>query len=260
MSKTPAIPKEFIELKDIEIKYKKNGVENTAYWRNAFSNELLGASPIRFYPTETLYGDWDGEVLFLAQDALPAPKLKDTIEDYKKKNIPISEAWVHADRKNPEHKGGFKTNETLKANKDKYIGSTEALYGSVSANMLFDMADGSKNYQRGLKGFNNKQLQTHMKKVLEWVIESMPNIKAIFCLGPRAWEVASSFSHLKTNKTIFKEYIQPHKTLRVEINKKDVCLIPSYHPVARTNKYLTDEELSLRIRQSWETLRNVLGK
>ena len=258
MKKTPVIPKEFIEIADIEVAYKKGAIKKHAYWRNAFGKELLGPNPKRFYPTETLYGDWDGEVLFLAQDALPAPALKNTIEDYKKKNISIDEAWVHADRENPEHKGGFKTNEILKANKDKYIDPTKVLYGSITANMLFDMADGSKNYQRELKGFNNKILQAHMKNVLRWVVENMPNIKAIFCLGPKAWEVTSSFSNQEKNETNFQDYIRKAETLNVFISNKEVCLIPSYHPVARPSKYLTAESLELRVQQSWEALREIL--
>ena len=71
MRTTPKIPTKFIKQNDIEIKLKiKDGEERSAFWRNAFSKNLLGTNIDRFYPTETLYGDWDGEVLFLAQHEL----------------------------------------------------------------------------------------------------------------------------------------------------------------------------------------------
>jgi len=147
MLKTPKIPTEFIKQEEIIIKLGQDG-EKEISWKNAFSEELLGANVDRFYCTETLFGDWSGEVLLLAQDAMPAPVLKRDITAFKKIGIPASEAWVHADKDNPNRKyldedrrksrGGFKTNKFLIENKEKYIGSRGVLYGSVSANMLFD--------------------------------------------------------------------------------------------------------------------------
>jgi len=256
MSTKPQIPPEFIEQKDIEIKYKKKGEEKSAFWRNAFSEKLLGANIDRFYPTETLYGDWDGEVLFLAQDALPAPLLKKYIEDFRKKGIPISETWVHADRDNPNLKnldksikpGGFITNDNLRKFKEKYIGSKGALYGSAAANMLFD---NGTTKMRGATGFNHPDFQEYMQSVLEWVVKSMSNLKTIFCLGVEACQVSSSFLDLD-KKDRNKNFIgEPPK--RAKIGTKEIDLIHCYRP-----RHFYHPKFAQKVERSWEYLRESL--
>ena len=251
----PQIPPEFIEQQDIEIRYKNiDGEEKSAFWRNAFSEKLLGPNIDRFYPTETLYGDWDGEVLFLAQDALPAPLLEKYIQDFRKKGIPISETWVHADRDNPNLKnldksikpGGFITNQNLRKFKEKYIGSKGALYGSAAANMLFD---NGTTKMRGATGFNHPDFQEYMQSVLEWVVKSMPNLKTIFCLGKAPWEVSSSFLKLDKKDREYKKF-KGGPPKRAIIGTKEIEIIASYHPTAAITK--------ARRNESWEYLKKSL--
>jgi len=259
MPTKPQIPPEFIEQKDIEIKSKKkDGEEKSVFWRNAFSEKLLGANIDRFYPTETLYGDWDGEVLFLAQDALPAPLLKKFIEDFRKRGIPVSETWVHGDNDNPNLQGfldesikagGSRTNTNLKKFKEKFIDSNRALYGSVAANMLFD--DGSTNMSQDVKGFNNPIFLEYMQTVLKWVVMNMPNLKVVFCLGVKAWQVSSSFLNLdkKDRNKDFKG--EPPK--RAKIGTKEIDLIASYHPTQFYRPNVAQKNV-----RSWEYLRESL--
>ena len=256
MRTTPKIPTKFIKQNDIEIKIKiKDGVERSVFWRNAFSKNLLGTNIDRFYPTETLYGDWDGEVLFLAQDALPAPTLKEFINDFKKRGIPISETWVHADKNNPNLKdldksiktGGFITNQRLKKSKEKIIGSKGALYGSAAANMLFD--DGGKNFRQAVKGFDNPLFKKYMLSVLEWVVMSMPNLKVIFCLGVPAWQVSSSFLNLD-KKDRNKKNFTGEPPMRAKIGGKEIDIIASCHPTSSFDP--------VKRRKSWEYLRESL--
>ena len=268
MKTTPKIPTAFIEQKDIEIKYKtKDGEEKSVFWRNAFSEELLGANVDRFYCTETLFGDWNGEVLLLAQDAMPAPVLKRDITAFKKIGIPASEAWVHADKDNPNRKyldedrrksrGGFKTNKFLIENKEKYIGSRGVLYGSVSANMLFDNKGEEEFQQKDIvSGFNNSEAREYMLSVLEWVVTNMPNLKVIFCVGEMAWRVSSDFSNLKKKDRHHRDYNgEPPKSLRVEIGGREIDLISSYHPSGPTSA-----DKVQRTKRSWEYLREFLNQ
>ena len=261
MPTKPQIPPEFIEQKDIEIKSKKkDGEEKSVFWRNAFSEKLLGANIDRFYPTETLYGDWDGEVLFLAQDALPAPLLKKLIEDFRKRGIPISETWVHGDKDNPNLKGildesikkcgGCPTNTNLRKFKEKFIDSKGAVYGSVAANMLFD-DDGGTNMSQDVKGFNSPIFVEYMQTVLKWVVMSMPNLKVVFCLGVKAWQVSSSFLNLdkKDRNKDFKG--EPPK--RAKIGTKEIDLIASYHPTQFYRPNVAQKNV-----RSWEYLRESL--
>ena len=255
----PQIPPEFIEQQDIEIRYKNiDGEEKSAFWRNAFSEKLLGPNIDRFYPTETLYGDWDGEVLFLAQDALPAPLLEKYIQDFRKRGIPVSETWVHGDNDNPNLQGfldesikagGSRTNTNLKKFKEKFIDSNRALYGSVAANMLFD--DGGTNMRQKVKGFGNPIFKEYMQSVLKWVVMSMPNLKVIFCLGDIAWKVSSSFLNLD-KKDRYKNFKgEPPK--RAKIGIKEIDLIASYHPL-----FHKKPEAIKRNERSWEYLRESL--
>jgi len=260
MKTTPKIPTAFVAQRDIEIKSKnKDGEEKSVFWRNAFSEKLLGANIDRFYPTETLYGDWDGEVLFLAQDALPAPLLKKLIEDFRKRGIPVSETWVHGDKDNPNLKGfldesikagGSRTNTNLKKFKEKFIDSKGAVYGSVAANMLFD-DDGGTNMSQDVKGFNSPIFVEYMQTVLKWVVMNMPNLKVVFCLGVQACQVSSSFLDLD-KKDRNKNFIgEPPK--RAKIGTKEIDLIHCYHP---TQFY--HPKCAQKVERTWEYLRESL--
>ena len=144
-------------------------IKNFRYegYTNVF--EIIKDCP-RFYATETLYGDWDAEVLLLAKDAAPAHVI---YELFKKEG---KDAWRHAQRRLWD-KGGVKTNERLDRLVKKFLPELHKdgnlLYGSALANLLFN----EPNWSRPLPGIKRGALFTHLGSMLKWVIEEMPNLR-----------------------------------------------------------------------------------
>lgn len=213
--------------------------ESSIRWINIYDDEYLGRNVKNLFATETLYGDWDGEVLVLAQDALPALALRNIINFHLNRGDEREVAWRHADKIKYGDRKGIKTNTTLVKLKDKYLNSTKVLYGSATAHMLYEelLYDSNGNrisapsYRQSLKGFYDPKLQAHLIKVLKWVVSNMPNIKAILCLGNKAWELS-----IKTSTTkVGSEFVDARKTcnsISIDIDGKKVQLIPAYHPTA----------------------------
>jgi hypothetical protein len=91
---TPAIPKAFREFEAVPLKISPRGTPRR--WVNAFSDEFIGPNASNLYATETLLGDWEGRVLILAQDALPARSPRNLIDLYITRGTPRESAWCHA--------------------------------------------------------------------------------------------------------------------------------------------------------------------
>jgi hypothetical protein len=234
---TPDLPNFILNFESILVESPfKN---SSARWINVFDEEYLGRNARNLFATETLFGDWDAEVLVLAQDALPALALKNIINFHLNRGDKRELAWRHADKIKYGDRKGIKTNTTLVKLKDKYLNSTKVLYGSATSHMLYEeyLFDSSgernydPNYRQTLKGFYNPKLQTHLIDVLKWVIKNMPNLKAILCLGNKAWDltkktssnfVDSEFNKMRINAT----------SISVKIENKEIQLVPAYHPAA----------------------------
>ncbi len=202
---------------------------------NAFGPDLLGPKVRQLYPTETLFGDWHGEVFLLAQDPMPASSLRRLISQCRNDGIPVGRAWRHADRHLYGDKKGVKTNENLKILAEKYIGHSAILYGSATAHMLYDDGVGDT-YSQSLVGFYSEELQQHLQKVLSWVVSNMPNLKYIVCLGQKAWDlsVATSGKCSSSNQD-FKSLRDSGGSVKIEISGRALNLIPTYHPAARVS-------------------------
>jgi hypothetical protein len=124
----------------------------------------------KLYCTETLLGDWGGQTLLLAKDAAPVSVIADRIRAGE------SDPWRHGERgRDPM---GYRTNEKVLELSD-VISGRRTLYGSALAHMLKDGNETSNDLSEMLRG----PLYTHLTKVLQFVVESMPNLRAIVCLG-----------------------------------------------------------------------------
>lgn len=202
-------------------------------WVNAFSDEFVGINVDHLYATETLFGDWNGQILLLAQDALPAPSLKSVIDFHLSRGDTRECAWRHADNVKFGDKAGWKTNNSLKNLMKVYAPELGAVYGSAAAHMLYD--DGQTNYSQTLRGYYSPELQKHLIKVLEWVISSMPNLTYIMCLGSKSWDLVIH-ANSEECKADYKQLREKGGYTKVKISSKDILAIPAFHPAARVSK------------------------
>lgn len=244
---TPKIPSFIFAFKGIEI--PQNEKHGAARWINAFADDYLGTAVKNLYPTETLFGDWNGEILILAQDALPASSLKQIISDHLQKGEPKEFAWRHANREIHDDKKGYNTNESLRRLVEDYAKGYGILYGSAASHILYD--DGCEKYSQVLRGFKDDQLQNHLIKVLDWVIQNMPNLKCIMCLGEKAWQVANSTGNTEFIND-FKLMRQEGKHIATTISQKNITIIPAYHPAARVSNQERE--------RNWKNLFELLEK
>jgi hypothetical protein len=230
----PDLPRFVTDFPDLAIELM--GGARTVRWVNAFGPNLLGPTVCRLFPTETLFGDWRGNVLLLAQDPMPASALRTLIAECKASGKPIESAWRHADRQLFGDKKGIKTNERLKYLVQKYLGGVGVVYGSASAHMLFDDGVGAT-YSQNLAGFYSEPLQTHLQRVLSWVVENMANITHVVCLGEKAWDLCVSTAGLDLSSDLdFKQCRDSGRMISAPIADKQLSLIPVHHPAARISK------------------------
>lgn len=170
----------------------------------ATAHELCPGEP-RLYGTESLYGDWNGRVLLLAKDFAPSRLLRCRIR-----------AGVHRPYR---HEPEMRTNKTLirLAGPHEHMG---LLYGSALANLLRD--DGQ------LSGSlpNREQALAYGTEVLRYfVIENMPRLESIVCMGAEAWKCASRATGVAGD---WQEYRDSGKRLGK--------LVAVFHPAARVAK------------------------
>ncbi len=231
---TPVIPKAFREFEAVPLKISPHGTPRR--WVNAFSDEFIGPNASNLYATETLFGDWEGRVLLLAQDALPARSLRNLLDLYLTQGTPRESAWHHAERGKEGHKGGFQTNELIEAMMKTYARGVGALYGSATAYMLYD--NGTTHYSRSLPGLHDPRLRNHLRDVLRWVWGSMPNLKYVLCLGEVAWDLSVEAANLRCNTPFQKlrDGDRADDCLTGMVNARELVFIPSFHPAARCER------------------------
>ncbi len=121
----------------------------------------------RLYGTESLYGDWDGEILLLAQD-------------YGSRTL-IDERIAERDPRPYRHDPDWPTNVNLvKLAEPLQCGK---LYGSALAGLLRNSASSSG----ALPPID--PIRPHLVRVLRFVRSNMPNLRGAACLGRLAWEL-----------------------------------------------------------------------
>jgi hypothetical protein len=142
----------------------------------------------RLYGTESLYGDWDGAVLLLAKDFAPSRIVHDRIRD--------------GDPRPYRHEKTMRTNRRLEGLAAPYE-DQGLLYGSALANLL--RADGM------LSGTlpNRDAAIAYGAQVFQFVIEHMPNLTKVVCLGQDAWDCACLATGLHGNWAARRDAGQP---------------------------------------------------
>ena len=120
----------------------------------------------RLYGTESLFGDWDGELLLLAQDFCCTDDVEQRLDE--------GRGLVYA------HSPAMITNRSLEVYTDGF--DCGILYGSALAGML-RVGDSNS----GLPGWTH--MSDHLCEVLRFTLDHMPNVSAIACLGSVAWDL-----------------------------------------------------------------------
>jgi hypothetical protein len=128
----------------------------------------------RLYGTESLYGDWGGELLLLAKDFAPSRLVEERIA------AGDGRPFRHTDWVTEPSGPGARTNRTLHRLAER-IGCGK-LYGSALAGLL--RTDGQVSGALSEK----RQIGEFVCKVLRFTVGQMPNLRAVACLGVDAWE------------------------------------------------------------------------
>lgn len=168
----------------------------------------------RLFGTESLYGDWGGEILLLAKDFGPTRIVGDRVDD--------------GDPRPYRHDPAMSTNRRLLKLAAPFE-SRGLLYGSALANLLRD--DGQ------LSGSlpNRREAMGYGTRVARFVVANMPRLRWIVCMGAEAWEVASGAIGVSG------DWQELRRTCRTS-----GPLVAAYHPSARVS---WDE-----LRAPWEAL------
>ncbi len=189
-------------------------------YTNAFS--FLPPDCPRFYATETLFGNWQSPVLLLAKDPAPTHVMRDRF------HCERIDGWRHSCR---DKEVGQRTNMRLNRLVNNYL-ACKPLYGSVAAHMLYDHPGASRN----LPGLRRGELHSHLAKVLQWVMESMPNLKAIACLGDDAWRFTAKTLGDCLAARNGKDYRDNQRVLVGMIGSRRITVSCHYHPSRGSNE------------------------
>lgn len=198
-------------------------------WTNVFK-EL--PNDAHLYGTETLFGDWDGTTLLLAKDGCPTPDLREA-------KVRGATSRRHAERARGD-KGGWRTNESLARSVAGLPGGK--LYGSATANLLYD----DRRWSRSLPGFRDGTLFEYFVRVLAWVVEQMPNLQRVACLGQEAWFLANVTMGRPELARQFAAHRDGGAPSRGSVGGKEITAFALYHPAARVSN---DAK-----RKAWEVL------
>ena len=172
----------------------------------------------RFYPTETLFGNWDSPILLLAKDAAPTAVMRDSVKS------DGCGGWRHAQRERGDY-AGWKTNERL-ANLVRAHQLPDPLYGSATANMLYDDPE----WSRSLPGFYSGPLHDYLVEVLRWVIGNMRNLRAVACISRESWYLTAVVLGDRAAAPRAREYRDQERMLSGSISSRKIVASAHFHP------------------------------
>lgn len=133
-------------------------------YRNIYEYEL---GQQNLFGTETLFGDWFGELLLLAKDFAPSKYVEDRIREHDP--IPY------------HHEPSLPTNKNLL----KLVAGYES--GILYTSACFLLRDDGE-WSGRLP--NRPQVLAASRPIFDFTMEHMPNLRAVACLGKDAWEFA----------------------------------------------------------------------
>jgi hypothetical protein len=185
----------------------------------------------RLYGTESLYGDWSGELLLLAKD-FACSQYVQKLQD-------------NGDPRPYSHNPKAPTNKNL----IEYLSEFKCgmLYGSALVGLLRNDGKKSGTLPEFKKGSKVRQYACDVLRC--FTIENMPNLRAIACLGDVAWDCAlDSFEKpFEKPRVSFKQAREE----RVPIPVEQISLFALYHPAARCRK---DSQI-----EDWQAMGTTMG-
>jgi hypothetical protein len=143
----------------------------TTSYRNIYE---LCPGETRLYGTESLYGDWGGELLLMAKDFAPSQLVLD------RQAAGDPRPFHHTNWVREPMAPGARTNRTLHRLAERI--KCGKLYGSALAGLL--RTDGRLSGALSEK----PQIGEFVHEVLRFTISQMPRLAGIACLGVDAWE------------------------------------------------------------------------
>jgi hypothetical protein len=199
-------------------------------WTNVFqllpNNDSLYPEALR-PDWKVQFNDWNGGILLLAKDGCPTRVVKEGRDNGE------PQPWRYAQQELGDE-GGWRTNSRLYRFASVLPGGK--LYGSATANMLYD----DPGWSRSLPGFFGGPLHDFLKQVLSWVLESMPRVKWVACLGQEAWFLTCVSLGSPSAASRFSEYRDSYKPIVGYVARKRLAAFPLYHPGARVRTDLME--------------------
>lgn len=183
----------------------------------------------RLYGTEDLYGDWDGRALLLAKDFACSDVIHERIRG--------------GDPRPYRHEPKLRTNKMLRRRADMLAKGDNPetcglLYGSALACLLRN--DGKMSGALP----NRKEAIVFGERVLGFVLEQMPRLRSIVCLGDESWRCAMGALGATGCWAGCRDSGQT-------ISANGVTVIGAFHPAAR----ISGEKAG----RPWDVVRKVLG-
>jgi hypothetical protein len=160
-------------------------------YANVFS---LGIDPPAIYGTETLCGDWSGELFLLAKDFAPLAEVKRLIDN----KMPAEKVYRHNDN-DGRYKTGRRTNKRLmkflfddsSLVDGRAAESCKVVYGSA----CFFLKDGDTSSK--LDGWKpGSAVFDSSMRIVEHAIAQMSNLKAVVCLGQESLDLMASLNKM----------------------------------------------------------------
>lgn len=195
-------------------------------YTNVFS---LLPTETRLFGTESLYGDWNGRALLLAKDFACSKLVHDRIQEH--------------DARPYRHEPKLVTNTRLRRFADPLTTGSEPntcglLYGSALACLLRDDEKMSGSLP------NRKEALAFGKRVVSFVVEHMPHLQAIVCMGQEAWQCTAGALDIDGSW-------QDARDSGRAVDAGAIAVIATYHPAARISRE--------KAGQPWEMVRRVLS-
>jgi len=191
-------------------------------WTNKFS--LMPRDPNLYSESlradwKTQFDDWSGRILLLSKDPCPTEKVEEIV------NKGVS--FLHRAQSDLGDEKGVGTNNKLYAFASVIPGGK--LFGSACANMLCDKSG----YRRDIfREFCQEPLHGYFKDVLTWVVETMPNVNWIACLGKEAWFLTCATMGDLSAAAQFAQYRNSYEPKSGVIARKNISAFPLFHPAA----------------------------
>lgn len=172
----------------------------------------------RLYGTEDMFGDWNGAILLLAKDFGPSRILQDRIAARDPRPYRHDEAML----------ANIRLRHLAAPIRDHGL-----LYGSALANLLRDDDRVSGPLP------NRRAALEYGAQVTRWVVEHMPRLEWVVCLGSEAWHVACQAYGVGGDWRWHREEREPLGSL-----------LAAFHPSARTTRAQQESP--------WETITQVV--